>query len=137
MINEELTEWLKGKKIAILLRKSEGDKGSTKLQLERIKKDIIRLEDKTGLKIKPDDHNSHFNLAELYRQSGLIDKAIKENTIAIRLRPDFVEAHFNLGGLNILKKNYKNAKSHYDQAEKLGLKIEKVTRNQLNSLKKN
>jgi DNA invertase Pin-like site-specific DNA recombinase len=51
MINEELTEWLKGKKIAILLRKSEGDKGSTKLQLERIKKDIIRLEDKTGLKI--------------------------------------------------------------------------------------
>jgi 4-amino-4-deoxy-L-arabinose transferase-like glycosyltransferase/Flp pilus assembly protein TadD len=91
---------------------------------------------KAGLKIKPDDHNSHFNLAEMYRLSGFIDKAIDENTIAIRLRPDFAEAHFNLGGLNILKKNYKNAKFHYDQAEKLGLKIAKVTRNQLNSLKK-
>jgi 4-amino-4-deoxy-L-arabinose transferase-like glycosyltransferase len=92
---------------------------------------------KAGLQIKPNDHNSHFNLAEMYRLSGFIDKAIDENTIAIRLRPDFAEAHFNLGGLNILKNNYKNAKSHYDQAEKLGLKIEKVTRNQLNSLKKN
>jgi 4-amino-4-deoxy-L-arabinose transferase-like glycosyltransferase/Flp pilus assembly protein TadD len=99
------------------------------------KKDAITSY-KTGLKIKPDDHNSHFNLAELYRQSGLIDKAIKENTIAIRLRPDFVEAHFNLGGLNILKKNYKNAKSHYDQAEKLGFKIPAINRNQLNPLKK-
>ncbi len=92
---------------------------------------------KAGLKINPADHNSHFNLAEVYRRSGLIDKAIKESTIAIRLQPDFAEAHFNLGGLNILKKNYKKAKFHYDQAEKLGFKIPEGNRSQLNSLKKN
>ena len=90
---------------------------------------------KKGLKINPADHTSHFNLAELYRMSGLIDNAIKENTIAIRLKPDFAGAHFNLGGLYIMKKNYKNAKRHYDQAEKLGFKIPEGNRNQLNSLK--
>ncbi len=92
---------------------------------------------KTGLEINPSDHYSHFNLAELYRLNGLIDKSIKENVIAIRIKPDFAEAHFNLGGLLIIKKNYTKAKSHYDQAEKLGLKTPKISRDQLNSLKKN
>ncbi len=91
---------------------------------------------KTGLSINPADHNSHFNLAEIYRVNGQIDEAIKENVIAIRLQPDFVDAHFNLGGLYIMKKNYKNAKIHYDKAETLGFQIPEINRNQLEALKK-
>ena len=45
---------LKGKKFAVYLRRSEGESGSTKKQLERIKNDIKELEEKTGLKINKD-----------------------------------------------------------------------------------
>lgn len=42
---------MKGKKFAIYIRKSEGEKGSTKNQLQRINKKIDALEKKTGRKI--------------------------------------------------------------------------------------
>lgn len=42
---------IKGKKFAILLRRSEGETGSTKAQLDRIKRDIDALEKRTGRKI--------------------------------------------------------------------------------------
>jgi len=42
---------IKGKKFAILLRRSEGETGSTKAQLDRIKRDIDALEKVTGRKI--------------------------------------------------------------------------------------
>ena len=42
---------LKGKKFAVLLRRSEGESGSTKAQLDRIKSGIDALEKRTGRKI--------------------------------------------------------------------------------------
>ena len=42
---------LKGKKLAVYLRRSEGEKGSTKDQLKRIEKSITSLEKYTGRKI--------------------------------------------------------------------------------------
>ena len=40
-----------GQKYAIYIRRSEGEKGSTKKQLERIKGSISELEEATGMKI--------------------------------------------------------------------------------------
>lgn len=51
MINQDVKSKLKGRKFAILLRRSEGETGSTKNQLDRIKKDIDALERATGRKI--------------------------------------------------------------------------------------
>lgn len=50
MINPKLGD-LSGKKFAIYLRKSAGEKGTTKKQLQRIDRDIAALEEATGMKI--------------------------------------------------------------------------------------
>ena len=50
MIPQEAGD-LTGKRFAIYIRRSEGEKGSTKKQLERIKRDLDNLEEATGMKI--------------------------------------------------------------------------------------
>jgi len=74
MINEEITGWLKGKKVAILLRKSEGDKGTTKAQYGRIKKDIEALEKITGKKIDRGIVGKDINNKKNYSKKDLLKK---------------------------------------------------------------
>jgi len=97
MINPNLGD-LSGKKFAIYLRRSEGEKGSTKRQLQRIEKEIDALERATGLKIdrrivgKDINKKKRFNArTDLVREGDIFNEGEGASGFKIENRPVFKE----------------------------------------------
>ena len=89
---------LTGKRFAIYLRRSEGEKGSTKNQLSRIEKDIKELEKRTGLKIdkrivgKDINKKQRFDARrDLVKQGDIYNEGEGASGFKIANRPVFQE----------------------------------------------
>ena len=97
MITDKVGD-LKGKKFAIYLRRSEGEKGSTKNQLARIQKDIKELEERTGVKIdrrivgKDINKKQRFDAKrDLVKQGDIFNEGEGASGFKIENRPVFKE----------------------------------------------
>ena len=67
-----------------------------------------------------------FNLGLLYETLNQIDKAIFSFQESLVLNPQSAKAYFNLGLLFMKKGNMMSANYHFDQANKLGLTLDKT-----------
>jgi Flp pilus assembly protein TadD len=63
-----------------------------------------------GLRVRPDDYASQYNLGNFYLQRGAQEKALASYLTAIKLRPDFVPPHVNVAFVY-------NARGENDKAE--------------------
>jgi tetratricopeptide (TPR) repeat protein len=71
-----------------------------KLELERCLKRVEQ---------QPESAAAHFNLGLAYTQRGLVDRAEQSYRRALELAPDLVEAWVNLGGVLMLKWDFKGS----------------------------
>jgi tetratricopeptide (TPR) repeat protein len=69
------------------------------------KLDVERCLEKT--KAQPDSAAAHYNLGLAYTQRGMVDRAEQAYRKALELDPDLVEAWVNLGGVLMLKWDFK------------------------------
>ena len=61
------------------------------------------------LKENPRHYEAHYNLANVYSESGSLDMAKIHFEIAIQIKPDFPNSHYNLGLVYISLRKYKEA----------------------------
>jgi tetratricopeptide (TPR) repeat protein len=96
------TSWLAHSNLGALLRPSAPDEALTHLT------EAVRL--------KPDSDVGHYNLANLYQQSGRLDDAVREYRETIRLSPGMALAHYNLGNTLLQMNHLQEAQSAYYEA---------------------
>ncbi len=77
------------------------------------KSEISLWED--AVRKSPDKARVHFNLGEVYQDTGLTDKAVEHYKTALRLKPDYAEAHNNLG-ITLAVIGSENAIEHFQTA---------------------
>ena len=64
---------------------------------------------KKAIELKPQDAQSHFNLATVYRRMRKTDDAIKEYEIAVSYDPGLASAHYDLGILYSQQRRHEDA----------------------------
>ena len=65
-----------------------------------------------SLKENPRHYEAHYNLANVYSESGSLDMAKIHFEVAIEINPDFPNSHYNLGLVYISQGRYKEAIPH-------------------------
>jgi tetratricopeptide (TPR) repeat protein len=75
---------------------------------------------RTALALNPDDHNTHYNLGELYLSFYEDEqRALTEYLETIRINPDHADAHFRVGLINLGNDALNEAIDHLVQARNL------------------
>jgi tetratricopeptide (TPR) repeat protein len=69
---------------------------------------------KQAIRIKADYAEAHYNLGNVYIDSGKYQEAIGAFKQAIRIKPDYAEAHYNLGGAYIFMNDKDSAVEVYN-----------------------
>jgi tetratricopeptide (TPR) repeat protein len=69
--------------------------------------------------IAPDNHRIHYDLANLYRSTGLAAEALESYRRALQLNPDMYQARINLGTVLALRGDLENALQQFEAAESL------------------
>ncbi len=77
------SSWLAHSNLGALLRPSAPDEA------------LVHLTE--AVRLKPDSETGHYNLANLFQQTGRFDEAVREYRETIRLSPGMALAHYNLG----------------------------------------
>jgi tetratricopeptide (TPR) repeat protein len=73
---------------------------------------------KSSYKVRP-----HTNLAAIYIEKGMLDRATSECKKALAINPDLAKPHYNLSITYYYKENYKLAIVHCDRLVGLGVSI--------------
>ncbi len=71
------------------------NRGSAVLDQGKAEEVVANL--RAAVRLKPDDVEAHYNLANTLRIQGKLEEAVAEFRMAIRIKPDYAEAHSNLG----------------------------------------
>ena len=96
------SSWLAHSNLGALLRPSAPDEALAHLT------EAVRL--------KPDSDVGHYNLANLFQQTGRSDEAVREYREAIRLSPGMALAHYNLGNTLLQTGRAPEAEAAYTDA---------------------
>jgi tetratricopeptide (TPR) repeat protein len=70
---------------------------------------------KSAISIRPDEAETHYNLAAAYVRERRGEDAIAAYSEALRLRPDYPEAHVNLGAVLRLSGEWAGARQHLER----------------------
>jgi tetratricopeptide (TPR) repeat protein len=81
-------------------------------------RDVLRQ----GLKLKPDDYPLNLVMAGLYREAGLVDRALEHMQRAINAVPTRGGAHFLRGTILLEQKRYDEARTAFDTSLQNGVK---------------
>ncbi|MHC4745684.1 MAG: tetratricopeptide repeat protein, partial [Planctomycetota bacterium] len=66
--------------------------------------------------LMPDKAASHFYLASLYSEKGMLDEVVANCSKALRIKPDYAEAHHNLGTAFTQQGRLDEAITHFTEA---------------------
>ena len=72
-----------------------------------------------ALRLKPNLHEAHNNLAGAYKNQGKLDASLASYRDAIRIKPDFAQAFFNIGVIFDEQNHLEEARVHYLEAVRL------------------
>ncbi|HLZ20397.1 MAG TPA: tetratricopeptide repeat protein, partial [Smithellaceae bacterium] len=71
----------------------------------------------TALELDPKNWNAHYNMGNIYKEKGNMDKAFEHFREVTKLKPDYADAQNNVGLiLELYYKNNREAITHYRQA---------------------